>query len=344
MVATLLKSQTLRSKYLTISAFKKSIKCNRTAVVVGATSGIGEACAHRLAENGYTVIAVGRDRPGRAEALVQALKLKSENGLSTSTSSNDNDKEKVIPNHEFYPCDAFSLANVSETAKLILDKHDTIDALVLTQGMATTQGFTPTSEGNDEKLTLHYYSRVAMANALLPALRKSTTSTNGPTVLTVLSGGVHSPYKGYKNDPDLKKSYSVKNAADCAGFYTDLGFDNMALDDKNKSINFVHASPGFVNTNWGTEFNFILRSIVRCMQVMGKSGSDCAEYMVGNTILASDAGDPLPERLNGKASGLIVMGESGESKELTTLHTDEARDFVWQHTVRILEKAGLQMN
>ena len=59
--------------------------------------------------------------------------------------------------------------------------------LVLTQGMATIQGFTPTPEGLDQKLTLHYFSRIAFIEALLPALRNSGDAR----VLSVLSAGIH---------------------------------------------------------------------------------------------------------------------------------------------------------
>ncbi len=342
MVLSLVGAGALRAKYLTLSSYKRATQCNRVAVVVGATSGIGEACAHRLAENGYTVIAVGRQKAGRAESILQTLKAKSTDAAS-SLNGDGKEMDVPIPTHEFFPCDAFSLAKVDETAKLIMQKHEKIDALILTQGMATTQGFTPTSEGNDEKLTLHYFSRIAMTNALLPALRQST-SLNGAVVLSILSGGVHAPYKEYKNDPELKKNYGVKNAADFAGFYNDLGFDHMALDEKNQSIGFVHASPGFVNTNWGTEFNFILRGLVRCMQPLGRKASDCAEYMIGNTVLAKNTGDPLPERLDGKTCGVIIMGENGQSKSLTNMHSEVAREFIWDTTVRVLQKAGIDMN
>ena len=45
--------------------------------------------------------------------------------------------------------------------------------LVVSQGMATTQGFTPVPEtGLDQKLTLHYWGRVALARALAPSLAK----------------------------------------------------------------------------------------------------------------------------------------------------------------------------
>jgi len=334
MVTSLLKATALRSKYLTPAAYSKVITANRTAAVVGATSGIGQACAHRLAEQGYTVLAIGRDRAGRAEAIVEELTAKSKKGLNSEDPSQ-------IPKHEFYPCDAFSLKDVNQTAQKIMKDHPTVDVVVLTQGMATSQGFTPTKEGNDEKLTLHYYSRVAMANALLPALRSSTMQ-NGPVVLTVLSGGAHSAYAKFKEDVTLEKNYSISNAANAAGFYTDLGFDKMALDDKNRNINFVHASPGFVNTNWGTEFNTLLRCMVRMMQPLGRKASDCAEYMLSPTVFASEAGEALVERLNGNAEGLYVMGENGQTKGLTKEHTNDARDFVWNHTVQVLKKAGIE--
>lgn len=38
--------------------------------------------------------------------------------------------------------------------------QDKLDILVLTQGIATTQGRTETEEGIDMKMALHYYSRV----------------------------------------------------------------------------------------------------------------------------------------------------------------------------------------
>ncbi len=64
--------------------------------------------------------------------------------------------------------------------------------MVLSQGIATIQGYTPTAEGLDEKLAIHYYARVAFIQALLPALAGSSDAR----VITVLSGGVHSAYSG----------------------------------------------------------------------------------------------------------------------------------------------------
>ena len=264
----MLKASTWRAKY-----FDKAAISSKTAVVVGSTSGIGQAISHRLAEQGWKVIAVGRHREGRSQQILETLDAMTPSGDAIATTSH----------HEFVACDCFSLKDTQRATKEILEKHDTIDALVLTQGMATTQGFTPTVDGNDEKLSLHYFSRIAFSVMLLPALKKSTMA-KGSVILSVLSGGVHSPYKYYQEDFHLKKNYSVPNAANAAGFYKDLAFDVLAKE--NPSVNFVHAAPGFVNTNWGTEFHPILRTVVRCMQPLGRKASDCAEFMVGPTIFA----------------------------------------------------------
>jgi len=342
--SALTKASAYRNKYLPLSFSTSEINKTKTAVVVGSTSGIGQAVAHRLAEQGWNVVAVGRHREGRADKVVKTLDEYTEGIIATK---DEESKKSVIannskPQHSFVPCDCFSLKSVRQATESILEKHDSIDALVLTQGMATTQGFTPTVDGNDEKLSLHYFSRVAFACMLLPALAKSEMA-KGPVVLSVLSGGVHSPYPGYDRDFTLKSSYSISNAANAAGYYNDLGLDALAL--KNRNINFVHAAPGFVNTNWGTEFNPFLRAVVRCFQPLGSSPADCAEFMVGPTILASANDDELPPKHEG--NGVICIGgSSGKAQPMTVTkdHTPEARQFVWKETIETLRKAGLDVS
>mmetsp|Transcript_5764 Transcript_5764/g.12324 ORF Transcript_5764/g.12324 Transcript_5764/m.12324 type:complete len:318 (-) Transcript_5764:2051-3004(-) len=310
----------------------------KTAVVVGATNGIGKAISHRLAGAGFKIVAVGRDRPGRSEEVINEL----------NKASGDHAGEIQ---HEFRPCNAFLLSQVKECAEGIVRDYGSegkngIDALVMTQGMATIQSFTPTSEGNDEKLTLHYWSRAAFASCLLPSLRLSLDSSSmkgGPVVLSILSGGVHSPYKNYAEDPELRNSYSIKNAADSAGYFNDLFFDRMAKQHSNLGINFVHASPGFVASNWGTEMPFFLKGPIRLMQKMGKSTDKCAGFMV-DPILASASGDKLKmERPNGATEGLFIMKEDATGGKLTKAHTSDAMNSVWNSTKDVLKRAGIDL-
>lgn len=309
----------------------------RRAVVVGATNGIGKAISCRLASEGFHVIAVGRFKAGRAEEVVAEL----------MKCSSDHDKSPQ-PKHEFRPCDAFHLKQVKECAESIVRDYSStgIDALVMTQGMATIQGFTPTSEGNDEKLTLHYWSRAAFANCLLPALRTSTSSNmpGGAVVMSVLSGNVHSPFARYKEDPELKQNYSIKNAADFAGFYNDLFFDKLAQRQEQQKINFIHSSPGFVASKWGTEMPTYLRAPIRIMQKMvGKSPEKCADFMV-KPILQCTSGQIDLKRPNNGESGMFIMREDATAGVFTKLHTDDAKDSVWRITKEVLKKADIMLD
>lgn len=46
-------------------------------------------------------------------------------------------------------------------------------------------------------------------------------------VLNILSAGVHSSYTKF-DDIELNKNYSISNAANAAGFYTDLALDKLS--------------------------------------------------------------------------------------------------------------------
>lgn len=199
---------------------------DRTALVVGATAGIGRAVALRLADADYTVVAVGRDALRGAE-LVREM---SERGSRRGGGSR----------HEFLRCDASRIADVRECAQKVAAAHPRIDALVLSQGIASVAGRKETSEGLDTKLSLHYFSRVAFIKSLLPALRAAPSAR----VLCVLSAGVHGSYAHFDSDFELKQHFSLKNAADAAGFYTDAALDSLSRDPENAKVTFVHAAPG----------------------------------------------------------------------------------------------------
>jgi len=274
----------------------------RFAVVGGGTSGIGEGIALRLAELGANVQIIGRSEL-RGEQIVARLRDLCPQGA-----------------HEFSKVDAFSLDSLRSFASSYLETKKKCDILVMSQGMATLQGFTPTSDGLDEKMTLHYYGRMALVLALLPALRQGVE----PAVLSVLSAGVHSGVKDWAVDPTLKTNYSLKRAADTAGFYNDLGLDALSREPGNERISFIHAAPGFVATRWGTEMPAVVRYLVRGLQFFGKSPRDCADSML-KPILS------VPPR-----TGLILIGERGQPVSLTSEHTEKAREGVWRHTLETL--------
>ena len=108
----------------------------KLAVVVGATSGIGEAVALRLAKAKARVLVVGRCAE-RGNQVVEACK-----------------QAGGAQDCAFVACDASILSNVKGTcdtlASMAQDKP--IDFLVLSQGIAQVKGRTETSDGMEIKV------------------------------------------------------------------------------------------------------------------------------------------------------------------------------------------------
>lgn len=271
----------------------------KRAIVVGGTSGIGQGIALRLAKAKASVTILGRSRE-RGEAVVREMRAEA--------------GDDAAAQFAFVECDAQMLGNVKAFADEFRRSGERLDMLVLTQGIATTQGFTPTSEGLDQKLSLHYFSRVAFALHLAPLMAAS----DDPRVLTVLSAGVHSPFAGYRDDFSLERTYSIANAANAAGFYNDIAVDSLSREFPD--VSFVHAAPGFVNTRWGSEFGPVLRFLVRAIQPLGRSIRDAGELM--SEALFS----PRYKR------GWHLVDQYGEPTARPTDLHEAAREFVWERT------------
>ncbi|ETV99687.1 hypothetical protein H310_07752 [Aphanomyces invadans] len=278
----------------------------QTAFLVGATSGIGEGIARRLAKAEFNVIIAGRNA-GRGATVVKELKSMFPGG-----------------DHQFVSLDAQYIGGIRGLSHQLPQ----VDKLILTQGIATLQGRTLTSEGIDQKMALHYYGRMALIQEFLPRLRQSTQS---PRVLSVFSAGVHKPYEGYREDPDLRHSYTLQNAANAAGFYNDLMLDAWSQEDANAGIAFAHAAPGIVATNWGTEMPWAVRMALKPLKhFLAKSPDDCAEFMC-DFLLDASAFPPM--------SGVHLIDQHAGVAKKTSAHTPEAAAFIYHHTLSVLDQA-----
>jgi NAD(P)-dependent dehydrogenase (short-subunit alcohol dehydrogenase family) len=275
----------------------KLVHEGKRALVVGGTAGIGKGIAKRLASAGFDVTIAGRNEASAKQVVEEC-------------------KQLGKGNHSYILCDGQYVKTGLEFGKNV----SKLDVLILTQGIATLQGRTETSEGIDQKMALHYYGRVGFILGLLPLLRSSTS----PSVLSVLSAGVHSEYKEYLSDPQLKENYSLSNCANAAGFYNDLALDQ--LSQENSQIHFSHAAPGVVNTNWGTEFPFVLRMLLKPFKPFLRSADDCAEYL-------------LQGILQSHKPGFFLIDQYGSPAKKVASH-DIAKEYIWNDTMNVMKSCG----
>ncbi|CAF2812015.1 unnamed protein product [Rotaria sp. Silwood2] len=174
-------------------------------VVVGGTSGIGRAIALSIARHcpsaNITII-------GRNESAANAI------------------LPQLGSNSKFLRADVSLMSEIRAVTK----KINAVDMLVLSQGILTMAGRTPTTENIDNKLALHYYGRIVFVQELLPLLR---SSPNGGKILFVLDSVNGNPSKINWNDMALENTYSLSSAANHAVTFTDHAIQYFASQSEN---------------------------------------------------------------------------------------------------------------
>jgi dehydrogenase/reductase SDR family member 12 len=140
----------------------------RTAVVTGATSGLGRAAAAQLAELGARVVLVGRN-PDKAEDTRREI-----------VAATGNDDVAVAL------ADLSLLADVRKLARKLLETEPRIHVLVNNAGVLLNQR-TTTAEGNETALATNLLAPYLLTRMLLPRLRKSAPSR----IINVSSGGMY---------------------------------------------------------------------------------------------------------------------------------------------------------
>ena len=133
----------------------------RSAVVTGATSGLGRETALLLTRQGAAVTIVGRDEE-RTE------RSRAETGAAGSELA-----------------DLSLMRDTRALARRIAETHETLDVLVLNAG-AMTHAFTLTDEGNEVTLATHVLSQFLLVDELRPLLERS-----GARVIVTSSGGMY---------------------------------------------------------------------------------------------------------------------------------------------------------
>jgi NAD(P)-dependent dehydrogenase (short-subunit alcohol dehydrogenase family) len=144
----------------------------RTALVTGATDGVGRVVARELAKQGWRVLVHGRDR-GRGEALVQEI-------------------EKAGGSATFLAADLASLAEVRRLADEVRQQTDRLDLLINNAGIGTAgnvPGRQTSADGHELRFAVNYLAGFLLTHLLLPLLKAAAQEKGAARIVNVASAG-----------------------------------------------------------------------------------------------------------------------------------------------------------
>lgn len=152
----------------------------RTAVITGASSGVGKETALQLAGAGWNVIALGRD-PERCQATENALRAAASPGADVAMIAGD----------------LASLADTARMAGAVLARTDRIHALLNNAG-GVRDRLLVTPEGNEATFAGNHLGHFLLTKELLPTLR-ATAAEAGPGLVRVVS----TSSEGHRQSPAI---------------------------------------------------------------------------------------------------------------------------------------------
>ena len=241
----------------------------KTILITGATSGLGEAMAHRFAEAGATIVAVGRSRK-RGERLIRDLVEK-------------------IPSvrARFFPCDLTDANAINSLRKAVQESGFFIDILVNNAGVFKTYRL---EEITPQAYDLVFRTNVAAAIFMTQAFIEEICERHGNILNVASIGGLQSYIAG-------RSQYLYAPSKAALIEFSQLCAKNYA---KNIRVNCLCPGPNDTPIYENKDFSRILPSIP-----MGRMGqpidvaraacflvSEEASYITG-AVLTVDGGSSI---------------------------------------------------
>jgi len=199
---------------------------DKTAVITGATSGLGRATALQLAQKGAFVIIVARSKTKANEAIKEI--------------------EKEGGKGQFIISDLSSMKNTKEAATSITKIVDRLDVLINNAG-AHFPEYRVTSEGFESTLALNYLSPFLFTHHLKEQIEQTASEYGEARVINISSIMHKSPINW--DDLNYKETtyrstvayYQSKHLLTSLTYYL-----SRQLREAGISVNCIH--PGFVKT------------------------------------------------------------------------------------------------
>ncbi len=273
---------------------------DKTAIVTGATNGIGLVTARELAKQGINVVIISRSQE-RCEFIVSQLK-----------------KETGNPNIEFLASDLSVMANVRQVAQEFMKRHNRLDILVNNAGAIFFQRLV-SQDGYEMTFALNHLSYFLLTVLLLDTLKSSA-----PSRIINVSSDAHQGGKINLDDLMFTRKFSgfgAYSASKLANILFTYQLDEY-LSGTQVTANALH--PGFVSTGFAKNNSGLIKLGMGITSIFAKKPEKGAETSI---FLASS---PEVEGVSGK-----YFSDCKEIKSSTSSYDKLTQKGLWEKSFEL---------
>jgi NAD(P)-dependent dehydrogenase (short-subunit alcohol dehydrogenase family) len=272
----------------------------KTVVITGATSGIGQIAAEKLAAMGARLVVIARDKT-RGEAELARLR-----SISPAV------------NHTIHYADLSRLAEVKRVAAELAAAEPRIDVLINNAG-ALFSARQVTSDGLERTFATNHLSYFVLTHGLRERLRAST-----PARVVNVASDAHKGEQLDFNDLQSAGNYRGLHVYGRSKLCNILFTRELARRWEGTGVTTNSLHPGFVSTRFGDESGGLLSFVVRAAKMFAITPEKGAETII---YLASS-----PEVAN--ANGLYYYKCRPATPTKEAQDNDSARRL-WQESERL---------
>ncbi len=239
---------------------------NKTAIITGATSGIGSVVVKHLVKTNYSVIILGRSL-NKLKQLKEAL-------LAINSNASI---ESVL-------CDLASFDSVKSACKEMKKMNLSIDLLVLNAGLWNFK-FIETKDNVEETLQVNLLSQILLFNELVPHISK-----NGDSKVIFTSSGLHQGEINFEDIEFRKKFSSFKSYRQSKLAF--LMFTRwLPTQTQYKGLSFYCVHPGMVNTQLGRSAGWLSRTIFQLFGRTKEKGAQTHIHLIDQNTKQLKSGE-----------------------------------------------------
>lgn len=269
----------------------------RSAVITGASSGMGLVAAKALAAQGWRIIALGRDpkRTALAQAEIRAVAAP---GVAV----------------DMLRADLSLISDGVRVSNEIMAKTDWIDVLINNAGGTSAQQAI-TSEGNEATFAGNHLGHFLLTNRLLHLLKAAAArSAPGDTRIINMSSSAHESSQGLNWDDLQMFNNFVPILAYCNAKLANILFTKALAKRLASAGTVVHAMhPGAVNSNFWSHADEGTKSYGRSRTlVTAEQGADTLVWLATASEPGKTSGCYYHEREQVRPSAAACDEEAAE--------------------------------